>query len=223
MSTDVSVPREDDVAYATIVSVFPQEIKETKPGLIPDTFIIPKSDGKNPQVLHVKDVNSALYIGDGKTFRLTHSFKEIATSIVEDFCNGFIEADADRRPGIFWIPGKHSKENVVKQFPKQIADAIKRQNLWLQRLVISADDDYQKHGQVRGISDLQRMAAFILGLTNKPWYVAPEPITYVKCDACSTMVDSSAAICHNCKHPVNIDKALSLGLIDKARADALRK
>lgn len=202
---------------ATIVSVFPGPIKETKPGLIPDTFEIEESNGKEPQVLHVTEVNSALYIGDGKTFRLTHTVKEIAESIVNDFCNGFIEADEQHKPGLFWILGKHSKDAVKVQFKKELDEAIRKQRAWLQRLVTSADDDFQKHGQHRGISDLQRKAAMLLGLTNKPWYISPEPTTFVKCPACSTMVEEAAAICHNCKYPINVEKATQLGLMPTAK------
>lgn len=197
----------------TVVSIFPGAIKETKPGMIPDVFEIPESDGKNPQVLHVTEVNSALYIGDGKTFRLTHTANEIARAIVEDFCNGFLQADDENKPGLFWLHGKHEKENIAKQFPKEMTVAVRKQKSWLMRLVLSADDDFQKHGQRRGISDLQRRAAYILGLTNRPWYVAPEPTTYVKCPACATMVDESAAICQNCHFTVNIEKAKQLGLV----------
>ena len=203
---------------ATIISLFPGPIKETKPGLIPDTFEIPESDGKTPEILHVTEVNSALYIGDGKTFMLTHTVKEIADSIVNDFCNGFIEADDEHKPAIFWVLGKHSKETVPIQFKKEIAEAVRKQRAWLQKLVTSADDDFQKHGQHRGISDLQRKAAMILGLTNKPWYISPEPTVYTKCPACSTMVDEASAICHNCKYTINAEKAMQLGLIPAAKA-----
>jgi hypothetical protein len=196
----------------TIVSIFPQDISETKPGLVPDTYKIEKSDGKNPSILHINDVKSNLYIGDGRTFPITHTAEELANAIVNDFWTSMLQADESARPGLFWVPGKHSKADILTKFATELAEAKKRQNAWFMRLVRLADDDWEKTKQHRMISDLQRTAAHSLGLINKVWYHSPEPETYIKCPACATMVADSAAVCSNCNYVVNKARAIELGI-----------
>jgi uncharacterized OB-fold protein len=62
------------------------------------------------------------------------------------------------------------------------------------------------------ISDLQRLAATNLGLTNKAWYMSAEPETFIKCPACGSSVSDNAALCPNCKYVTNEEKAKLLGI-----------
>src|SRR4030067_2818989 len=118
----------------TVVSLFPQDLVEIKPGLIPDTYRIPKSDGKTPSVLHVGDVKSNLYMRDGKTFPITHPAEELANAIVNDFCTSHLQYSEDAKPGLFWVMGKHSKADILAKFGTELSEARKKQNAWFMRL-----------------------------------------------------------------------------------------
>ena len=49
--------------------------------------------------------------------------------------------------------------------------------------------------------------ARVLGLTGKEkgWLAQGEPSTKIKCEACHSLVDPDAALCYNCKAPVNME------------------
>lgn len=196
----------------TIVSLLPYQLQEIKPGLIPGVFTIPAAKNGIPGVLHIDDAKSNLYIRDGKTFPITHPAEEVANAIVNDYCTSQLQGSEEAKPALFWVFGKHSGADILKEFTKEVEEARKKQNVWFMRLVTLADDDWAKTGQHRMISDLQRHAAKSLGLVNKPWYQSPEPQEFVKCPACNSLVESGAAICYNCKHVVNKEKAAALGI-----------
>lgn len=196
----------------TIVSLMPYAIQENKPGLIPDTFYIPPSNGKVPAVLHITDARSNLYVRDGRTYPITHPAEEVANAIVNDYCIAQLQASDDARPAIFWVNGKLTGAEVLTKFPAEVAEAKTKQNRWFMKLVTLADDDWQRTKQFRMISDVQRHAAKSLGLINKPWYLSPEPQEFVKCPACNTLVEKNAAICANCKYVINRERAIELGI-----------
>lgn len=196
----------------TIVSLLPWALEEIKPGLIPDTYYVPAAKNNKPAVLHIKDGASNLYVRDGKTYPITHPAEEIANSIVNDYCSAQLQYGEDSKPAIFWVPGKLSIDEVLLNCKDKLAEAKKYQNNWFMKLIRLADDDWTKTGQHRMITDLQRHAATSLGLLNKPWMQSVEAIELVKCPACSTLVDSTAALCYNCKHITNKEKAKELGI-----------
>lgn len=196
----------------TIVSLLPWALEEIKPGLIPDTYYIPAAKDGKPSVLHVKDATSNLYVRDGKTYPITHPAEEVANAIVNDYCVSQLQYAEDSKPAIFWVPGKVSKDEVLLKFKDELAEAKKHQNVWFMKLIRLADDDWAKTGQHRLVTDLQRHAARSMGLVNKPWMQSIDPIEFAKCPACSTLVDTTAAVCANCGYVTNKEKAKELGI-----------
>ena len=197
----------------TVVSLLPWAIQELKPGLIPESYRVPQAEGGKPGVLHVKEARSNLYVRDGKTYPIHHSAEEVANAIVNDYCNAQLQADTEIRPALFWVLGKHSADEVLIKFRSELDKAKKSQNLWFMKLIRLADDDWERTKQHRMITDIQRHAARNLGLLTKPWMQNIEPIQFIKCPACSTLVEDTAAICPNCKYVVNKEKAKELGLV----------
>ncbi len=196
----------------TVISLLPWSILEHKPGIIPEDYLVPMAGNGKPGVLHVKDGRSNLYVRDGKTYPITHPAEEIGTAIAEDYCRSQLQADADGRPALIWVFGHYSPEEVLVKFKNELLTAKNKQNVWFLKLIRLADDDWEKTHQHRMITDIQRHAAKSMGLLTKPWMQNIEPQEFVRCPACSTLVDVTAAICQNCGYVTNKDKAKELGI-----------
>lgn len=198
----------------TVISLLPWALNELKPGLIPESYRVPEAKDGKPGILHIKDARSNLYVRDGKTFPITHPAEEVANAIVNDYCISQLEADSECKPAILWVFGKFSADEVIVKFKNELAEARKKQNAWFMKLIRLADDDWEKTHQHRIISDVQRHAAKSLGLLTKPWMQSIEPQEFVRCPACATLVDVTAALCQNCGYITNKDKAKSLGITE---------
>jgi len=196
----------------TVVSLLPWAQNEIKPGLIPEIYRIPESIDGKPAVLHIKDAKSHLYVRDGKTYPITHPAEEVANAVVEDFCRSLLQADDNARPAVFWLPGDLSVEEVLTKHKAELDSAKRKQNAWFMKLIRLADDDWEKTKQHRMITDIQRYAAKSMGLLTKPWMQSVEPQEFIRCPACATLVDMTAAICQNCGFVTNKTKAKELGI-----------
>src|SRR5271170_7711776 len=88
----------------TVVSFFPQDIKESKPGLVPPSFFIPASDMKTPSLLKVGTCSHFVYMDESRGSLMVKDPSDIvAKSIVEDFCSSQLGIAEDASPGLFWI------------------------------------------------------------------------------------------------------------------------
>lgn len=197
---------------ATVVSFLPWALNELKPGLIPEQYYIPPCEGDKPAILHVNDAKSNLYVRDGKTYPITHLADEVANAIVSDYYRAQLQADDNARPALFWVYGKLTADEVMGKYNKEVALAKQRQNAWFVKLIQLADDDWARYGQHRMITDLQRHAARSLGWLTRPWMQNQEPSEFVKCPACATLVNTTAAVCANCGYVTNPVKAKELGI-----------
>jgi hypothetical protein len=198
---------------ATIVSLVPWTIKETKPGMIPSEYEIPKSDGKTPSVLVISDAVTNIYMGaDQGTFPVPVPVDKLAESIVSDSVKAVLEVDDISKPGMFWVENEHTAKDIIEKFPKELDAAKQRQNRWFMKLIRLADDMWARTHQHRAISDMQRVAAAQLGLASKEWAITPEPIQLVKCPACTTMIENTALVCKNCRAIINPEKAKAAGI-----------
>lgn len=183
----------------TIVSLYPKEFHEFVPFLFPSLYHIDASDGQIPKVLHVGE---AFYLvpnpasDDLPPLRITKSGKSVAESLVSDFHNASLFSDANARPAVFCIPDELDATSVMKLHRDRISEALVKQNNWYKKLVYQADDDWAKYKQHRMISDLQRMAAKALNL-EREW--TQLEIAMLSCPACSTKINATQAVCHNCR------------------------
>lgn len=194
---------------ATLVSIVPFPITEWKPGIYPGMFELAPSVKNEPEVCHVGDSCYWVEIDPDRSIRVLCAADDIAKAIVEDYLISNLEynRDTDTMPGIFWKPGKFSKEEVKTAFARDLAYAVEKQNRWFTALVKLADDDWEKTHQHRSITDMQRYAVKALGL-ERDWIVIPkiEGNSFKKCPACTTMVAVEAILCPNCKCILNKKK-----------------
>lgn len=199
----------DDTFYCTLVSMVPFPIREEKPGLVPSVVHIPAAEKDNFVVVHVKPCFYPMYIDEARgSFNVPVPPDQLAKSIIDDFVNAQLGVDRHPEhpasPGMFFVVGKLTKEQIKKEYPDAVQEALNTQKEWFRRLVQSADDDWQRYRQHKTISDLQRHAAKSLGL-ERDWLVVTKdaPMTPISagktCPACFSTVHPQAIICPQCR------------------------
>jgi hypothetical protein len=159
-------------AEATVVSVCPFKIEETKPGLVPGNFIIPevKDPVNDFEILHIGISNYTVYVGAPHfTFTIPELGQRIAESIVRDYIVATFFADfGDAQPGLFSLPGKLTKDQIKKDHADKLTKARALQKEWFIRLCLEGDNTYEKFKTHNVITKFQRIAAEQLG-HEAPW------------------------------------------------------
>lgn len=194
--------------YCTVISVFPFDVDEAKPGLFPGDYFIPKAKFNDIEFLLVGPAKSYVYIdGDRGSIAVAYESHKIAQSICEDYKKSklaYIPNEAE--PGLFWIPGEYKdKKTILAVAAKQIEEARKKQELWFRHLVEIADDEWNKFHMHKSISDEQRYACDFFQL-EREWNVKGQVEASSRCPACATMIPSSAIVCPNCHTIVKPDE-----------------
>jgi hypothetical protein len=165
---------------ATIVSIFPKDIKEVKTTLLPGTFYISKGTYEFPSLLVVEPSSWFREVDENQPLlEIPESSIKIADSIVRDYCNGYLGCNmGDRMPGLFYVPGEFKSIDVFRKHNfsehvkgQDLIDAAKvKQNNFFNELIKVADTDWARtNGNPRSVSDDARLAARLLGRTDKAW------------------------------------------------------
>lgn len=182
----------------TVVSIFPFDVNEEKPGVYPGRFLIPKAINDKPQTLQVADGFTFYYDIDAKAIKVPILAESLAQSIVYDFCSSFMSYTPDAGPGLFWVEGAFTEQEIIDRFADKIIEARNRQTEWFRRICRLADDDWARYGVHKAISDLQRFAADYLKY-DRPWARQIEQARMVSCPACRQTIPDDAMICAQCR------------------------
>jgi len=195
-----------DAYKATVVSLLPLEIREEKSGLYPGRFTIPAAKAGQPTVLVIGESFHYVYLdGDRGQMPVKNPAIQVAEAIVGDFASSCLGAGPDAGPGLFCVPGRYSSEEIVVNFPEELERARTRQLNWYKKLVMIADDDWEKYHRHTTISHIQRVAAKTLGLA-RTWAEVVEAIPPIICPLCQSQVVGSAIMCPHCKCVLDKDK-----------------
>lgn len=199
---------------ATVISIYPLEIRDTKPTIFPGNFVIPAGNVNKPGILVVgpsswwKELDA-----EQPLLEIPISSVVVADSIVRDYVNSVIETSSDARIGLVFIPGEHNLESIKKNYPNLLKEMETRQNAWFSKLVRLADSLWARaNGNPRAISDDMRMAAKLLNLSEKDWMKEFKHVDMVKCIACGNLRNPDYPICSVCKAVVDPEKAKELKL-----------
>jgi len=201
------------VAKVTLVSTLPFRLEEPKPGLIPSHFSVPAAEKGSISVLIIEDGFHQMLIpmSDPKAppMRIPDSGESIAKSVIDDFIGACIaigyekqENGAVATPGLFFVPGALTVKEILTKHAAEVAQAQKNTNAWFQRLVVLADDEWQRTRQFKLITKLQRIACRHLGL-EKEWSQDVLLRSSGVCWACKSPINPEAIICTACKAIVN--------------------
>jgi hypothetical protein len=211
-----------DLLKATVISMFPLEINEMKPGLYPGYYHIDAAPHGDFRFLVVGD---AVYYTENKNDQVQTvktPFHTLADSIVHDFMENHIgrivgDDETAAEPAVFWVPGGYEIKNgmpkeyyeqaaheykayLVKTYTNEIAIAEQKQLRWFEQLIMIADDVYNRTRRHTSVSKLQRLAAQRLNL-QRPWMIDVTGADH--CPFCKSSLPYEAVVCPNCRNVIN--------------------
>jgi hypothetical protein len=200
----------DRMYGATVVTLLPRELLEEKPHLLPGVYRIPAAKWGDIEILHVDEgiqyiPNPLIEEGQpGANIKQIIPPPEIARSLVEDYISSHIALGENAAPGLFWVHGKLTKDEVKRFHNRDIRKAETQQINWFRNLIAMADTDWMKNHNMLAVSDLQRLAARCLGV-KKDWveFVMQET---VQCPFCTIGIPSHAIVCPNCRQILKQDE-----------------
>lgn len=199
-STDV--PAGD---IATVVSILPFAVQESKPGLAPGDFFIPPGSPDKPRFFIVTKAQIRMMDQDFRPFMMDIPKFDVAKDVANSYAVAQIGFSPESKPGLIAVPGKiTSLTQLKKDFNRQYTEAVLHQRNWFEVLVKMADDDWARMPQHKHINDLQRTAARTLNLERE--WLLEEIHMNAKCPACMSTVSKEAAVCFACKAVLNEDK-----------------
>ena len=199
----------------TVISVFPREIKDSKPTLFPGNWTIPPGSLEKPSVTVIGPSSWFRDLDDkAPIIEIPVSSIQIAESIIRDYCGSLVESTLnDAMPGIFFLPGELNINEVKLTHKAKLDYAYKMQRAWFDKLVRVADALYARsNGNPIAISDDMRLAAKELGIENRDWVGNYKAISMVKCIACGYLRDPSFPVCPHCHAIIDMAKAKELKL-----------
>ena len=197
----------------TVVSLVPFDIREEKPGLIPNSFHLPASDMKTPSVLSVGTSRHYVYLDqDRGHLPVRTPSTEVARSIVNDYITAQQRVTPDAHPALFWVPGAKAASTIIKDHADLITENLLAQSIWFVSVCQQADDDWQKYRRHTVVSDIQRKMAQILGWNPEQheWMSPNVTSIGIRCPACGTLAMMGAAVCSQCQCILDPEKYKSL-------------
>lgn len=209
----------------TIVSTLPLEINESKPGLIPGTFIIPPAKKDDFNILTIDDCY-VIHLNpnpDMPNMSVPEPAERVAKAIVRDYrdsaqgTSSTANADGSMAiPGMFYLTGEVSKAEIKTTHKKLLDAAFKNTQAWFMNLVAAADDEWVKSKQRRMILDLARVAANNLGL-EREWNYDMLSNQSMTCPFCRSNIHPESVKCANCNEVVNVAayEKMKSGLVTK--------
>lgn len=184
---------------ATVVSLVPIEIRENKPGLRPPTYLIPPAPRGDFNLLHIADAKYAYYIDVHRgAITLVESAEVVANAVVDDYLRASIFRTDEAYPGLFWVPGKATKEIIKAMHADKLEKAQKAQDKWCNILLRQADDAWRQWRRHNMITDTQRAIANYLGL-KREWTEEIDPTQNVECRFCTSVISARAKVCPICR------------------------
>lgn len=197
----------------TVVSFIPFDLREEKPGLIPNVYIIKEGSEENPSITHIPGAKHYVYLdGDRGSLPVRDASFEVARSIVDDFSSAQLGISDGCMPGIFFVPGRLSWEEVQKQYPQVIIQAKISHRRWMHKLIEMADDDWNSYHNHKVIADFQRTFADIMKIDSKthPWMNIQNTVDSSSCPACGAAFRPGTVVCGTCKCVLDKEKYVEL-------------
>lgn len=200
---------------STVFSIYPKEIKDYKVTLDPPNVYIPQAFPDKPVRLLVKPASWWKDIDpDQPLLEIPQSTIVIAQAIVRDYCNGMLECDmGEKMPGLFYLPGDISVEELKGKHKPIYDQAIKRQENWFRSLIRLGDIMWSRsRGNPLAIPDDSVIAARMMNVKDKAWTQDMKREDFTPCPACGEMRNANFPICNSCKVVVDTKKFQEMGL-----------
>lgn len=200
---------------STIVSIYPKPVKSINDTVFPGRFIIPPGKLEKPSLFVVGSSSWWKELEDDQPLlEIPVSSIQMANSIITDFCNGLLSCNmGDTMPGLFFVPGELSLQEIKTKYPTQFQKAVDNQKRYFLELVKRGDVDWSRtNGNPLAISDDMRLAARELGIT-KEWLADFQNVEMIRCVACGAMRNPSYPICGACHNVIDVEAYKKLNII----------
>lgn len=187
---------------STIVSIFPKTIDEVKHTIEPGKFHIDAGSFEKPALLTVRSSSWWRDIDiEQPMLEIPVSSIQVANSIIVDYCNGLLACNMDdAMPGLFYILGTASIDEIKAKYKVELAKAKIKQDNWYKVLVTIADSLWARaNGNPLVISNEMRLAARSLNFNDKPWLKDFQISEMAKCKACGSLRNPEFPVCPSCK------------------------
>lgn len=194
----------------TVVSLLPYSLDEEKPHMLPSTFKVPAAKYGDIAILHVEEgihyiPNPVIDEGKpGSSFKTITPPAEMARSIVEDYVGAMICLGEEAKPGLFWVEGRLTREEVLRYYFTEVKEAERMQINWFKRLIAMADADFTKNKNKMAVSDLQKIAARCLNYRAE-WIDFTGELAK-NCPYCTSIVAFDAIKCPSCNEVINRER-----------------
>jgi hypothetical protein len=190
---------------STVFSMIHQELREEKPGLLPNVFVITAGTIDKPSANLIKPAQHYVYLdGDRGSLPVRDTSAEVARSIVEDYIGSQMCVSDGCFPGLFWIPGTWSLSQLKEHSEyKEILSIVKiAHQRWMLKLTQQADDDFARYQKHNVVSDFQRKIAEIMHLPQEkhPWMNVANSLESDNCVHCGSLCNPKYPICPVCKN-----------------------
>lgn len=200
---------------ATIVSIYPKEITETKCTIEPGVFNIKAGSYENPALLVVGPSSWWREIDEEQPLlEIPVGAIQIADSFVKDYCNGLVAYVVDASsPGLFYVPGEHTIAGIKKNFQHMLDKMNNIQKQWYVELVNMTNALWAaSNGNPRTVSGDARLAAKELALNAVDWMQNFEAMEMARCMACGQLRNPKFPVCMHC-HNVDMTHPLAKSLV----------
>ena len=187
---------------ATVVSIFPIMLDETKHTLQPGRWIIPPGSFEKPVCVSVGPSSWWREIDpEQPLLEIPVASILIADSIVRDYCVGLLGCNmGDLMPGLFYVPGELTSVEMLTKHKNLLEIANKKQKAWFAELVKIADIAWARtNGNPLSINEMMKQAAMALGIEDREWLKAYHATTMVRCKGCGNLKNPLFPICPTCK------------------------
>ena len=178
---------------STIVSMIHQNLREEKPGLVPNVFVVNAGTMDHPSVTHINVAKHFVYLdGDRGSLPVRDASYEVARSIVEDYSTSQLCVSEGVYPGLCWFPGRLTIQSIKdnKDFAA-ILETVKIAHMrWMNELIRMADNDFAKYKQHNVVSGFQRAIAEIMhcDVQKHPWMNTDNSLESDTCPGCGMSI-----------------------------------
>lgn len=165
------------------------------------TFVVHACPAGHPFGLtEVGPRKGTIDLGDNRILEFPISAREVAEDLAR-------EANSDGGEGSFFGVFVCAGERPSDE---ELAQARRRLEEFYRRMVLQADQEWERSHDYTMITDVQRRAAHWLGV-EKDWAYDPKPMA--ECPACGERVKQGAAVCRACGAVLDREKAARFGLV----------
>jgi hypothetical protein len=203
------------MAIATIISIYPKEIRELKAGLIPNEYVVPEGSMDKPAVIHISDAKHLIPQAFGApAIQSYESAEKVAKSVVFDWIKAQMRYSEDAHPGIMALSYEIPADQVKFKLLDELKKLESKQIRWAQALLKDGDDMWERYGENRAITDTQRWAANYLKQPRE-WTNIEAGGNLMDCPSCDARISKNVATCRTCGCIINKEKYDKLEFANK--------